>query len=249
MTNRRTFLQRSALAAIGSGFISQLIEAANPQPGTFHPAKAAGKTILFQGDSITDASRSKENYYPNDMRGMGSGYVHHIVTELLGRYPGQDYRCYNRGISGHKVYQLADRWEDDCLQLEPDVLSILIGVNDYWHTLGGGYKGTVETYETDFRELLERTKNALPEVKLIICEPFAVAGGTAIDDRWKDFPPYRDAARSIAKDFGAVFVPFQGIFDEALKTAPASYWCPDGVHPSLAGSYLMSQAWLKWFEK
>jgi lysophospholipase L1-like esterase len=167
----------------------------------------------------------------------------------LGKNPGRNFRCYNRGISGHKVFQLADRWEDDCLQLRPNVLSILIGVNDFWHTLTHGYQGTVKTYETDFRKLLERTKEELPEVRLIIGEPFAVAGGSAIDERWKALDDYRMAAKSISEDFGAVFIPYHRIFEEALKSAPASYWCPDGVHPSLAGAYLMAQAWLEGFGK
>ncbi|MBI5914137.1 MAG: SGNH/GDSL hydrolase family protein [Bacteroidetes bacterium] len=245
MPTRRNFIQKAAIATLGGALFPQITEAANPQLAT----TAAGPTILFQGDSITDAGRDKASYYPNDASGMDTGYVHHIVTHLLGSMPEQGLRCYNRGISGHKVFQLADRWDDDCLQLKPDVLSILIGVNDYWHSLGGGYKGTVETYETDFRKLMERTKKALPETKLIVCEPFAVAGGTAIDDRWKDFTAYRMAAKSIAKDFGAVFVPFQSMFEEALKVAPAAYWCPDGVHPSLAGAYLMKEAWLRAFSK
>ena len=99
-------------------------------------------TILFQGDSITDAGRDKASYYANDAAGMGQGYVFQIVSHLLGANPGKDWKYYNRGISGHKVFQLADRWDDDCLQLKPDVLSILIGVNDFWHTLNN-YKVTV----------------------------------------------------------------------------------------------------------
>ena len=102
-----------------------------------------GLTILFQGDSITDGGRDRGQYYANNARGMGQGYVRHITTELLGNHPGSELRIYNRGISGHKVFQLRDRWVDDCLILKPDVLSILIGVNDFWHTLDWGYQGTV----------------------------------------------------------------------------------------------------------
>lgn len=206
-------------------------------------------TILFQGDSITDAGRDKAAYYPNNAAGMGRGYVFQIVSQLLGTQPGKDWKYYNRGISGHKVFQLADRWEDDCLQLKPDVLSILIGVNDFWHTLNN-YNGTVEVYETDLRKLLDRTLKAFPDLKLIIGEPFAVKGGTAIDDRWyPEFPKYQQAAKKIAQDYKAAFVPYQKVFEDALKLAPASYWCPDGVHPSMAGGYLMKEAWIKAFEQ
>ncbi|MEZ4963254.1 MAG: SGNH/GDSL hydrolase family protein [Saprospiraceae bacterium] len=243
MKDRRNFLKKASLAALGSSIFPSFSAKANPI------SLAAGQTILFQGDSITDAGRDKGKYYPNDASGMGNGYVHHIVTELLGRFPEQDFRCYNRGISGHKVFQLADRWEDDCLQLKPDVLSILIGVNDFWHTLSSGYKGTVEVYALDLKKLLDRTKKELPNVKLILCEPFMVKGGTALDDRWGAFAAYQQVNRKIAADFGAAYVPFQQVFDDALNVKPASYWCPDGVHPSLAGAYLMGKKWMEVFEK
>lgn len=246
--NRRKFLRNAAVAALSVGGLAELVAAANDdQPKPYFPDKDKN-VILFQGDSITDAGRSKDRYYPNDASGMGHGYVYQIVSQLLGQYPGKEYHCYNRGISGNKVFQLANRWEDDCLQLSPDVLSILIGVNDFWHTLTGGYKGTVETYETDFRKLLDRTKDALPDVRLIIGEPFAVKGGSAINDDW--YPTihhYREAAARVAKDYQATFIPYHSIFEKALETAPVSYWCPDGVHPSIAGGHLMARAWMEGF--
>ena len=250
MTTRRHFLRLSTMTTFSSLVIPELVKAANQhiEQGV-NSLAAKGQTILFQGDSITDAGRNRGRYYANDGGGMGGGYVHHTVTHLLGKYPEKNYRFYNRGISGHKVFQLADRWEDDCLQLRPDVLSVLIGVNDYWHTLDFGYEGTVEIYENDFRKLLASTKKELPEVQFIICEPFAVEGGSAISERWAAFHGYRHVAKAIAKDVGAVFIPFHSVFDEALKLAPAEYWCPDGVHPSMAGAYLMKEAWVAGFEK
>lgn len=242
MQNRRTFLKSGTIGLAATPFLKLPVSHADM------PEKI---TVLFQGDSITDAFRNKGNYYPNDMRGMGNGYVHHIVTHLMGNYPKVDWTCYNRGISGNKVFQLANRWEDDCLQLQPDVLSILIGVNDFWHTLDYNYDGTVKTYEKDFRALLSRTKNQLPNVKLMIAEPFALKGGTAIKEaKWfPKFTAYQSAAKTIAKEFNAVFIPYQKIFDDALADAPVSYWCPDGVHPSLAGAYLMATAWVSTFEE
>ncbi len=242
--NRRNFLRKLPLVAAAMAGLPASLRAAN-----IHSIRKArlspGATILMQGDSITDAHRDRAQYYPNDARGMGVGYVHHIVTEMLGRHPRLDLHFYNRGISGNKVFQLADRWEDDCLNLQPHLISILIGVNDYWHTLNGNYDGTVEIYETDFRALLDRTRKALPDVGLVIGEPFAVRGGRAISDAWRDFGAYRRVAREIAQDYGAVFLPYQRIFDEALEVAPVAYWCPDGVHPSLAGARLMAAAWLE----
>ncbi len=209
------------------------------------PLVPEGLRIVFQGDSITDAGRDRGQYYANQAGGMGLGYVYQIVAELLGANAGKDVKCFNRGISGNKVFQLADRWELDCLALRPEVLSILIGVNDFWHAVEGRYNGTVQVYKTDYRALLARTKKSLPDVRLIIGEPFAVKGGSAIHDGWSAFHEYRSVAKDLAEEFGAQFIPYQTIFDEALNSAPVSYWCPDGVHPSLAGAHLMKKAWME----
>lgn len=207
--------------------------------------------ILFQGDSVTDNGRHRSDYYANRAAGLGFGYPFHAASALLGQYPKKNFRLYNRGISGHKVFELANRWEEDALMLQPDVLSILIGVNDFWHVLDFGYKGTVETYKADYRQLLSRTRKRLPNVKFIIGEPFALMGGTAIiEEKWiPKFAEYQRAAKEIAVEFDAAFIPYQSIFENALKEAPVSYWCPDGVHPSMAGHYLMTMNWLKTFMK
>ena len=149
-------------------------------------------------------------------------------------------------LAGIKFFELSNRWEEDTLMLQPDVLSILIGVNDYWHTLSHSYKGSVKTYEDDYRKLLDRTKKRLPNVKLIIGEPFAIKGGSAItNDGWNtDFKEYQKVATQIAKDYDGVLIPYQSIFEEALEKGAVSHWCPDGVHPSMAGHYLMANAWV-----
>lgn len=208
-------------------------------------------TILFQGDSITDGGRNRGAYYANHPQGMGQGYVRHIVTDLLGQHPEKQLQCYNRGISGHRVFELRDRWDDDCMHLAPDVLSILIGVNDFWHTIDFGYDGTVQVYEDDFTALIDHTMKRLPDTKLIIGEPFVLHEGTAIKkDKWIGvFEGYQAAARRVSDRFGATFIPYQSIFDQALDVAPTTYWCPDGVHPSMAGDYLMAHAWLDAFAK
>ncbi len=238
--DKRTFLKTGLLSTLAVPFVS------------FKQSIDDGRmTILFQGDSITDAGRDKAQYYSNSAGGMGTGYVHMAAATLLEKYPDRHLRIYNRGISGHKVFQLAGRWEDDGLQLKPDVLSILIGVNDFWHTLGGGYEGTVQIYEDDLRALLRRTKDALPQVKLILCEPFVVKGGTAVGDpKWTSvFPGYQASCRKLATEFNALYVPFQSEFDRVLPKGGAAYWCPDGVHPSLAGAKLMANAWVKAYEQ
>jgi lysophospholipase L1-like esterase len=202
--------------------------------------------VLFQGDSITDAGRDKARQdNANDSAALGKGYVYLIAARLLADRPGDNLKIYNRGISGNKVFQLADRWDKDCLQLRPDVLSILIGVNDIWHTLNGNYDGTVEKYEHDYRALLTRTRRARPALKLVICEPFVLRCG-AVNEKWfPEFDRYRGVARKMSMEFNASFVPFQAMFDKASKLAPASHWAADGVHPTMAGAWLMAQTWLK----
>jgi len=244
---RRDFLKKIAFTSAGLAGMPILAKASSSLSNIEVPGDM---TILFQGDSITDAGRNRGRYYANDSGGLGSGYAFQIIAELLGNNPGKNLKCYNRGISGNKVYQLANRWEDDCLNLKPDVLSILIGVNDFWHTLSGNYSGTAKSYNDDFRKLLDRTKQQFPEMKLIIGEPFAVIGGSAINSKWdKDFPDYQKYAKQIAKDYSAAFIPYQEVFDKALKIAPVSYWCPDGVHPSIAGAFLMKNTWLEALDK
>ena len=182
---------------------------------------------------------------------MGNGYALLAASNLLIDYPTTDWHTYNRGVSGDKVFQLSDRWEKDCLDLQPDVLSVHIGVNDFWHTLTHGYEGTVDTYEKDFLKLLKRTQSSFPKIKLIIGEPFVVLGGTAIDtEAWiPTFRAYQKAAADIARQIGTVFIPYQQIFDAAVANQGVAYWCPDGVHPSLAGSALMAKAWIKALHK
>lgn len=245
--NRRVFIKKASLGgALASLSVPEIVSAVwSPQKkGKISLSK--GDVILFQGDSITDAGRDKEEAGFNNATALGSGYAFMAGSNLLYQHPGKNLKVYNKGISGNKVYQLAERWEEDCLNLKPDVLSILIGVNDFWHTLTSDYTGTVETYRNDFIALLERTKKQLPQVRLIIGEPFAVRGIKAVDEEWYPaFDMYRQAARDIADKFDAVFIPYQKIFDQAQMSAPGSYWTYDGVHPSLAGAQLMAHAWLK----
>jgi lysophospholipase L1-like esterase len=246
-TSRRNFLKKSSLAGVGLLTIPQLVSTA------FAEEKRNKKVviskddiILFQGDSITDAGRKRDKTNPNQASALGSGYAMIAASGLLYDYAGKNLKVYNRGVSGNKVYQLADRWDNDTLNLKPNILSILVGVNDFWHTLVNGYKGTVKTYNDDYRSLLDRTKKNLPDVKLIIGEPYAVIGVKAVDEKWYPaFDEYRKTARQIASDYDAVLIPYQSIYDKAQKLAPGAYWTIDGVHPTLAGARLMAHAWME----
>lgn len=241
--DRRKFVKTAAAGTIAGLFIPDIVSAAIA-PKTKKITLEKDSVILFQGDSITDGGRDKDNNYPNDFSALGHGYPLLAASKLLHAYPSKNLQIYNKGISGNKVFQLADRWDADCLNLKPSILSILVGVNDYWHTLTAGYTGTIATYRNDYKKLLDRTKEALPDVKLIIGEPFALKGVKAVDEKWYPaFDAFRQAASELADQYGAVLVPYQAVFDKALEYAPGSYWTGDGVHPSVAGAELMAHAW------
>lgn len=243
--SRRSFFKRAGLGGLITLAAPEILTAAVPEISAKIKLQP-DDVILFQGDSITDAGRKKDTKDFNTQGMLGSGYALFAAAELLKNYPGKNFKIYNKGISGNKVYQLAERWEADCLDIKPNVLSILVGVNDFWHTLVNGYKGTIKTYNDDYRALLDRTRQKLPDVKLIIGEPYAVTGVKAVDDKWYPaFNDYRAAAKQIAADYKAVLIPYQAVFDKAQKTASGAYWTADGVHPSVAGARLMAAAWLE----
>jgi lysophospholipase L1-like esterase len=249
--SRRNFLRNSgvALGAAGlAGLGSSVALAADSNSNA--PVIGKGNTLLFQGDSITDWGRSREKAdLPNNQPALGSGYAWLAAADLLVGRPQDDLKIFNRGVSGNKVFQLAARWNKDCLDLKPDVLSILVGVNDIWHTLNGKYNGTVEIYERDYRALLERTRKALPNVKLIICEPYVLRYGAVTDKWFPEFDEYRAAAKRVADSFKTIFVPFQTMFNEAIKYAPPERWTKDGVHPSADGASLMAHYWIETVSK
>src|SRR5699024_1470311 len=238
--SRRGFLQSITAASLGAASTS------------FWPSEDAsesaslteGATILFQGDSITDAGRNRELNGANE--GLGNGYAFLATAQMRHLHAKLGPLCYNRGDSGNKVFQLANRWKEDTLELNPDVLSILVGVNDFWHRLTSSYEGTAETYEKDLRKLLQRTRTQLPDTTIILGEPYAVQEGSAVDEQWyPDFRAYQKAARNAAHDYETGFIPFQAVFDGASQRVEPTYWTEDGVHPTLAGSHLMAEAWLQ----
>lgn len=230
-------ISRRGLIAAGVGVLSVRRSSAAP------PLKP-GEVVLFQGDSITDAGRDRDRAGANDPRALGRGYPALIAAELLRDSPKLGLQVYNRGISGNKVPDLDARWKADCLDLKPAVLSILIGVNDIWHKLNGRYEGTVKQYRDGLAELLMRTRTALPETRIVVCEPFVLRCG-AVNETWfPEFDERRAAAREVAQEAKATWVPFQSMFDKAVAfgTKP-EYWAKDGVHPSLAGHSLMAKTW------
>ena len=241
---RRHFLQGSAALAT-TATTQQALSAAPTSDKAV--ALKNGDVILFQGDSITDAGRDrKAQSLPNDSKALGRGYPAMLAGALLADHADLGLQIYNRGISGHKVPDLDARWQVDTIELKPAVLSILIGVNDIWHKLNGRYDGTPEVYRDGFAALLKRTRTALPDTLLVICEPFVMKCG-AVNDKWfPEFEERRSYAEKVAKDAGAIWVPFQQVFNVAIAggTTPP-FWADDGVHPSVPGHSLMANAWRK----
>lgn len=244
--SRRDALTAGALGACVA-LAPREAPAAEPAPGG--PTKPGllkqGGTVLFQGDSITDAGRDRKANDANSHAALGKGYAFLAAAELLIGRPDLELKLHNRGVSGNKVHQLNERWKADCTDLKPDLVSILIGVNDIWHWINGNYSGTIETYRQDYRALLERTRQELPDAKVVVCEPFVLKTG-AVNDKWfPKFDEFRAAAKELAGELADAFVPFQAMFDAAAGVAHPSYWLRDGVHPAPAGDALMAHAWLK----
>jgi lysophospholipase L1-like esterase len=205
-------------------------------------------TILFQGDSITDCARKRDaSATPNNLEGLGQGYAMMAAAELLSTRPADSLRVFNRGISGNRVVDLYARIQSDILNLKPDFLSILIGVNDTWHGKNPDWSNgvAIPKYERIYRDLLNEVREALPNVKLVLCEPFLLRCGVVRDDWVEEIDQRCAVVAKLSKEFGAVLVPFQSMFDAAVKLAPPEYWAADGVHPSAAGHLLMAKCWLE----
>ncbi len=202
------------------------------------------KTILFQGDSITDAGRDKSGNPLPPGAGLGVGYPLLVAARLLCDQPGK-WNIVNKAISGNRVVDLYARWKIDTLKIKPDILSIMIGVNDTWHEKGSGNGVEVPRYERIYRELLQWTKDTLPNIQFVLLEPYVHVFGAVADDWVDEIKQRQDVVKKLAKEFNAIFIPSQAILDKALAKAPQDHWTADGVHPRLAGHQLFADAWLK----
>jgi lysophospholipase L1-like esterase len=240
LDKRRDFLKKIVAFTATTSFTPQFLNATAANGDN----DGEGFTFLFQGDSITDGNRTRDNDWNHV---MGHGYQYIIASKLWYELPEKGFHFFNRGVSGNKVTDLTERWQKDTLELKPDVLSILIGINDISAFVYSNREFTAEKYETGFRSLLKQTKEQLPGVKFILCEPFILPVGK-VKDKWDDyFSELKKRHASVLKlsqEFNAVFVPFQSAFDKALSKAPAEYWIWDGIHPMPAGHELMAEKWL-----
>lgn len=242
--NRRDFIKKMSVVGVAALAVPEVLSAGVYKSGGLS-AERVSKTFLFQGDSITDGGRS----YNKDWNHVfGQGYAYLITSRLNYDYPARDYRFFNRGISGNTVNDLAARWQKDTIDIKPDLLSILVGVNDVFALIVKGEKVTPADFERSYDALLEQTLKALPGVELVICEPFILPVGMVKEKEaeWTSEVQKRQAiVKQLAQKYNAVYVPLQDAFTKALEKAPADHWIWDGVHPMPAGHELIARQWLK----
>ena len=210
------------------------------------------KIILFQGDSITDANRSMEND-----NNPGCGYATMIEGYLGVKYPGK-FRFYNRGVGGHKLADVYSRMNGHIIHLKPDYMSILVGVNDVWHEIDWNNGTKPECFERLYNIMIEDIKSELPNIKIMLMEPF-VLEGAATENTEKDpnrFYKFKtgvrmmaDATKRVAKKNNLYYLPLQKMFDDAINIMPMEYWLIDGVHPTVKGYELIKNKWLNAFSE
>lgn len=194
------------------------------------PAFRDGTRILFQGDSITDGNRGR-SADPNHV--LGHGYAFIIAARHGAMFPGAKLDFMNRGVSGNTVLDLAKRWQADAIELKPDILSVLIGVNDR------GKRVPLEQFEQVYDRILSTARSENPEIRLVLGEPFLKPTGKADHD----IEARQEIVARLASKYGAALVRYQRVFDEAAKRAPADYWIWDSVHPTYRGHQLMADEW------
>jgi len=197
-----------------------------------------GALVLFQGDSITDAGRDTA------CDGMGIGYAFMASAWFSALYPDKKVRFLNRGISGHRAKDLEERWDRDCIELKPNWVSIMIGINDTWRRFDSNDPTSTESFEKSYRTILSTTRERLGS-RFILIEPFVLPYP---EDRkaWRaDLDPRIEVVHKLAAEFDAILVPLDKLFAEAITRREPAYWAGDGVHPSFAGHAFMAQAWLK----
>ena len=216
------------------------------------PSRAAGfdvpilhkdDVVLFQGDSITDGGRQRTGADYNHI--MGQDYAYLISAEIGVEFPERNITFINRGIGGNRVTDLAARWQSDTLNLRPDVISILIGVND---TLANSGAETTQQYEQTYDKLLTDTLAELPKVKIVLGQPFLLPVGKHKDKyaaELAEVQKRQEVVARLAAKYSLPLVPYQKAFDDACQKAPAEHWSWDGVHPTYAGHGLMAKTWLQ----
>jgi lysophospholipase L1-like esterase len=244
-TTRRDFIKNTGLAGIAAMSLPGLASL----PDTLKISKTDNKekqlTILFQGDSVTDGNRTRNNDWSHC---LGHGYVYLIASRLWYNHTDRNLMFYNRGVGGDIVKDLENRWQQDTLDLKPDLISILVGVNDIHLIVKNRNPETAEQFEERYKKILDKTKEALPDTRIVLCEPFILPIGMVTEktDVWeKALKERQDIIGKLSGIYKTSLVKLQDAFNEACKRAPADYWSSDGVHPKPAGHELIARTWLK----
>ena len=206
------------------------------------------KTFLLQGDSITDAGRDDES---QDNFGLGCGYALLLASDIEKNKKGK-IKFINRGKSGDRITDVYARIKEDIINLKPDYMSILIGVNDVSHELTQGCGVTPEKFNKIYNLLIEEIKEALPDIKIVILEQFFLKG-TATTELWEQFNcevrKLAEVSRRVAEQFNLKFVALQDKFDEASSDGDTRYWSVDGIHPTSAGHQIIKEELQKAIEE
>ena len=200
-----------------------------------------GQTILFIGDSITDCGRRDSN------APLGCGYVKLFSDLLAIREPARRVTIINKGISGNRVVDLADRWTDDCLRHRPDWLSVKIGINDLHCTLGMTPQAVpAEKFEEVYGQILDQTREALPKCRILLIDPFYISGDTAgpsfRNEVLKLLPRYIQVVHEISQKYGTRLVRTHGMFRRLIGHHDPDLFCPEPVHPNLTGHLAIAEA-------
>ncbi len=198
--------------------------------------------ILFQGDSITDAGRDR-----SDIHNLGNGYPKYTAELIRNRHPGTDFEFINLGISGNRAENLRDRWQEDCIAHQPDLVSILIGVNDTWHRSGDKNWMPHDYFEECCRYCLTEIKEKT-NAKIIILEQFLIP----VPDKEffrVDLDPKIQVTRKLAREFADAFIPLDGILASQCIGEKPTVWAADGVHPTEAGARLIAGYYADAFDK
>lgn len=224
--------------------------------------QASGLKVLFIGDSITDGNWGGGDGKPSSERTLwdmnhiyGHGFMFLCASHYMGNYPEYEYEFFNRGISGNSLYDLEKRWQEDVLDIKPDILSVLVGINDVNRYQHGDKASPFDfnAWDKKYRELLDKARQENPDLKIVLASPFVAPTGKMGENA--DFEEYNRIVRhcttiveKIATDYDAIYLPYQQMFDKILKTTPTTqntYWIWDGIHPTVAGHQRMADMWIK----
>jgi lysophospholipase L1-like esterase len=251
-TNRRQFLKTGAACSgvMAAGVAASPGAEAQSTPGGYdyrRPSFPGGSRLLFIGDSITDMKWGRNEKDRNHY--LGHSYVYLIAARLGVDLSKAGLEFFNRGISGNRMRDLKARWQKDVIEMKPDLLSVLVGVND--RVVDQKRKFEADQWEADYREVLKRSREANPDLRIVLIDPFVLQSGWWMTKggQWEISRAQIDrmgaTVTRLAKEFGAVQVRMQDVFDAAAKAVSAGQWIWDGVHPLPQGHELIARQWLE----